>query len=181
MSNREALLAGARRCLFDKGYARTTARDITAASGVSLAAIGYHFGSKEALLNEALQEAITQWGDELAGLIAASTDLESAWAAVLDSFATSGRLWAIQFELLAHLDHHPELRKTFADAARQARLGLAQLFHGVHPTADGIDPEAIGALYQTLLAGLAAQWLADPDSTPSSADIFAAMRVISAR
>jgi AcrR family transcriptional regulator len=181
MGNRDALLAGARRCLFDKGYARTTARDITAASGVSLAAIGYHFGSKEALLNEALQQAIAEWGDELAGLIAASTDLESAWAAVLDSFATSGRLWAVQFELLAHLQHHPGLRKTFTEATRQARLGLAQLFDRVHPAPGETDPEKIGAFYQTLLAGLAAQWLGDPDSTPSSADLFAAMRAITAR
>ncbi len=35
---------------YDKGYARTTARDIATAAGVSLAAIGYHFGSKEELL-----------------------------------------------------------------------------------------------------------------------------------
>ncbi len=58
MGNREDLLAGARRCLFEKGYSCTTVRDIaTAAGGVSMAAIGYHFGSKEALLNEALAEA----------------------------------------------------------------------------------------------------------------------------
>ncbi|MGH3648185.1 MAG: TetR/AcrR family transcriptional regulator, partial [Micromonosporaceae bacterium] len=51
MGNREALLEGAKRCFHEKGYARTTARDIAQASGVSLAAIGYHFGSKEALMN----------------------------------------------------------------------------------------------------------------------------------
>ncbi|MGH4006514.1 MAG: TetR family transcriptional regulator, partial [Pseudonocardiaceae bacterium] len=44
MGNREDLLAGAKRCLYEKGYGRTTARDIAAAAGgVSLAAIGYHF------------------------------------------------------------------------------------------------------------------------------------------
>jgi AcrR family transcriptional regulator len=46
MGNREELIAGAKRCLIEKGFARTTARDIASASGVSLAAIGYHFGSK---------------------------------------------------------------------------------------------------------------------------------------
>ena len=35
MGNREDLLAGAQRCLYEKGYARTTARDIASASGVS--------------------------------------------------------------------------------------------------------------------------------------------------
>ncbi|MGH3910201.1 MAG: TetR/AcrR family transcriptional regulator, partial [Pseudonocardiaceae bacterium] len=65
MGNREALLAGAKQCLYEKGYGRTTARDIAAASGVSLAAIGYHFGSKEALLNAALMQATMEWGEEL--------------------------------------------------------------------------------------------------------------------
>ena len=65
MGNREALLAGAKRCLIEKGYARTTARDIAAASGVSLAAIGYHFGSKEALMNQAIYEFVGEWGEEV--------------------------------------------------------------------------------------------------------------------
>ena len=45
MGNREALLLGAKCCLLEKGLARTTARDIGGAAGVSLAAIGYHFRS----------------------------------------------------------------------------------------------------------------------------------------
>ncbi|MBN1170597.1 MAG: helix-turn-helix transcriptional regulator, partial [Micromonosporaceae bacterium] len=65
MGHREQLLAGAKRCLYERGYARTTARDIVAASGTNLASIGYHFGSKEALLNAAMIDAMTEWGDEL--------------------------------------------------------------------------------------------------------------------
>lgn len=49
----------------DKGFARTTSRDIANTAGVSLAAIGYHFGSTVALLNTALIEAMgggaTSW------------------------------------------------------------------------------------------------------------------------
>ena len=80
MGNREDLLNGAKVCLLEKGYARTTARDIASASGVSLAAIGYHFGSKEALLGEALQQALAEWGDVLDGLLAGSTDFVTATA-----------------------------------------------------------------------------------------------------
>ena len=58
MGNREQLLDGALACLYDKGYARTTARDIASAAGVSLAAIGYHFGTTEVLLNAALLRAM---------------------------------------------------------------------------------------------------------------------------
>ena len=36
MGHREDLLTAARQCLEDKGYARTTARDLVAASGTNL-------------------------------------------------------------------------------------------------------------------------------------------------
>jgi hypothetical protein len=39
MGNRDALLSAAKKCLLEKGYNRTTARDIASAAGVSLAAI----------------------------------------------------------------------------------------------------------------------------------------------
>ena len=37
---------------------------------------------------------------------------------------------------------------------------------------------ALGALYQAMLAGTAAQWLADPDSPPPAADMVAALRAL---
>ena len=77
MGNREALLAGAKRCLIEKGYARTTARDIAAASGVSLAAIGYHFGSKDALMNQAIYEFVGEWGEEVERALSAEGALDA--------------------------------------------------------------------------------------------------------
>lgn len=59
--NREKLLRGALTCLRERGYARTTTRDLVAASGANLASIGYHYGSKEALLNEAIAVGFSQW------------------------------------------------------------------------------------------------------------------------
>ena len=53
MGHREDLLDGAADCLYTKGFGRTTARDVVAVSGTNLASIGYHFGSKDALLTEA--------------------------------------------------------------------------------------------------------------------------------
>ena len=64
-SHREQLLEGAIECLRTKGYARTTARDIAAAAHANTASIGYHFGSKEALLNEAIVRTCDQWTTRL--------------------------------------------------------------------------------------------------------------------
>jgi AcrR family transcriptional regulator len=60
-NHRERLLRGALKCMREKGYAHTTARDIAAASNSNLGSIGYHFGSKEALLNEAIREGFAEW------------------------------------------------------------------------------------------------------------------------
>lgn len=188
MGNQEDLLSAAKRCLHEKGYARTTARDIATAAGVSLAAIGYHYGSKEALLNEALRQAIEEWGDDLARALTAepSTGAEPAdrfvatWTKAIESFAATRTLWAIQFELVAHFDRTPELRRTFAEANRQARLGLVELFGDAAPAGDENEALAVGALYQALLCGLAALWLVDPDSAPSGQDMLDAIRTVAA-
>ena len=63
VSHREDLLEAAIRCLYEKGYARTTARDLVAESGTNLGSIGYHYGSKERLMNEALMVAFHRWLD----------------------------------------------------------------------------------------------------------------------
>jgi AcrR family transcriptional regulator len=189
MGNREDLLAGAKRCLYEKGYARTTARDIAAASGVvSLAAIGYHYGSKEVLLNAAFQQAMEEWGADLSRILATEVQsdaspeerFEATWAVVIRSFADHRPLWAIQFELVAHIQSMPELRPTFTGATKQARLGLAELFGSLPPGEDEKKAEGIGSLYQALLIGVAAQWLVDPDTAPSGRDLIDALRSITA-
>src|SRR3712207_121304 len=92
ISHREQLLEGAIACLRTKGYARTTARDIAAASNANLASIGYHFGSKEALLNEAIRRTSEQWTDRLGEAAFAQRDrspfaqMTASWTAMLSSF-----------------------------------------------------------------------------------------------
>src|SRR5262252_8190305 len=94
MGHREDLLVGAVACLREKGYARTTARDIVAASGTNLASIGYHYGSTQALLNAAVFQAMEDFGAEIAQVMHADSDLsgtplerfERFWAHLIDSF-----------------------------------------------------------------------------------------------
>lgn len=62
MGHREDLLEGAKRCLLEKGFLRTTARDIVKESGTNLASIGYHYGSKDALLVQAYVALIEATG-----------------------------------------------------------------------------------------------------------------------
>ena len=64
MGHREDLLEGAKRCLLEKGFVRTTARDIVKESGTNLASIGYHYGSKDALLAQAFIALVEPMGDD---------------------------------------------------------------------------------------------------------------------
>ncbi len=187
MGNREDLLAGAKRCLYEKGYGRTTARDIAAAAGgVSLAAIGYHFGSKEKLLNAAMMQATVEWGEELERVLATETDpddtpmerFEAAWARVVESLAAHRPLWAAQFEIFAQIDRAPDIREFLADAQRQGRLGLASLLQNIDPAVDAEKARVVGGFYHALLSGVLVQWLTDPESAPSGRDLADALRII---
>jgi len=186
MGHREDLLAGAKRCLYEKGYARTTARDIVAASGTNLASIGYHYGSKEALLNAALFQAIGEWGDELEAALAAETDpdasplerFEQYWTRVLDTFASHRRLWAATFEIWGAIERVPELRQAVADGYQEARRGWAMLLSNIDAAVDEKKALAVGSFYQALLTGVLTQWLIDPERAPSGQDLAEALREI---
>ncbi len=129
MGHREDLLAGAVACLRDKGYARTTARDIVAASGTNLGSIGYHYGSTQALLNAAVLAAIEEWGEQLAGAMAARIDpaapfpqrFEQYWSAVLASFQEYRQVWAATFDLYGVAQQVPEVNDAIARGLQDGR------------------------------------------------------------
>ncbi|KAB2347980.1 TetR/AcrR family transcriptional regulator [Actinomadura rudentiformis] len=188
MGNREKLLKAARDCLHEKGYRRTTARDLTTAAGVSLAAIGYHFGSTEALLNAALHEAVQEWGERLECALAAGADAGASpaerfaaiWTQIISSFETDRPLWAAQAEVLVQAQHVAELRAPLTASMAEGRSGLAEVF--LPPKAEGnIDDtraRLVGSLCQTLLTGLVMQWLIDPHQALSANELASALHIL---
>jgi AcrR family transcriptional regulator len=189
MGNREALLLGAKRCLLEKGFARTTARDIAAAAGVSLAAIGYHFSSKEALLTEALLLAFGDWDQELRralgkkGSASASPAqrFESTWARLIETFETHRSLWVANIELFSQMNRMPEIRSALGDNLQVARSELAALFLNEEQNAiSEHTAQTIGKFHHVLLSGLIMQWLIDPEHALSAHDLTGALRTIAA-
>ena len=184
MSNRDDLLAGAKKCLLEKGYARTTARDIAQASGVSLAAIGYHFGSKDALMNQALFLAIEEWGDQVEEAFTRAGDtlsIKDRFVRVYDelvaTFDENQPLWMASFEILMQLDRIPGARELFTDALPAARTGMVDMILGIPE--DDVDRDlemSAGAVLYSLMAGLLIQRFADAARTPTGADLAAGLR-----
>ncbi len=59
---RAAILDAAERLYADRGFGDVTLRDIVAAAGVNLAAVNYHFGSKDELIAEVgLRRLVRPW------------------------------------------------------------------------------------------------------------------------
>jgi AcrR family transcriptional regulator len=185
VGHREDLLAGARRCLYEKGYGRTTARDIVAASGTNLASIGYHYGSKDALMNAALFQVVDEWREEVRAALVAPGEPDGGlperlawyWSRMLESFAARRDLWAAMVEVLAQVDRVPQLREALADGLRDARMAWAATVSDVDPSVDGPAAQALGTLFQTLVSGVFPHWLVDPRHATTGNDLIEAMRL----
>lgn len=175
------MLEGAKKCLVEKGFVRTTARDIVKASGANLASIGYHYGSKDALMTAAFIAVIQEWGDQFTtGVRGEGGSLErfrSVWDGVHSGRGESGPIWAASMEVALTPDRLPELRAMLAASQGEGRKGLVSVFTGV-PEGDlgEEDVRTAGAFYQALLNGFMLQWLFDPASAATPAELTEGMR-----
>ena len=60
---RARLIDAAIKLFAEKGYEGTSVRDLATAAGVNVAAVSYHFGSKDALYTEALRSCLAPCGE----------------------------------------------------------------------------------------------------------------------
>ncbi|NUQ95582.1 MAG: TetR/AcrR family transcriptional regulator [Streptomyces sp.] len=187
MGHREDLLEGAKRCLLEKGFLRTTARDIVKESGTNLASIGYHYGSKDALLVQAYVSLVEATGHRFEpggeGEATKSTPagslerFQAVWSNIVGAVGESRAIWMLSFELILQGDRMPEVRRMLVEAEEQGRSGLLPLFNDIPEEEQGqeaIDTE--GRFYQTLLQGLMVQWLFNPDTATDAAQLAEGLR-----
>ena len=185
MGNREDLLAGARQVIMERGVAKATARDIASAAGVSLAAIGYHFGSKDDLISAALTESLGNGiGDEMESVVH-----ETAGLPLLDGVATlidrlPGIFAANREALLASLENSlrvmrdPASSTALMDATSQAHLGIVEVLRAARPELDAADIDAIAKLDFVLVQSLGILWLVSPDILPSGEELARAVAAL---
>ncbi|MEU8238768.1 TetR/AcrR family transcriptional regulator [Actinoplanes missouriensis] len=185
MGHREDLLQGAKKALFAKGYAHTTARDIVAASGTNLASIGYHYGSTKSLLTAAMLSAIEEWGDTFGHALAEEKDddpddpMLRFWQRVIGSIQSHRALWLASVEVLIQSEHTPELRAQLAAGLQEGRRGMAAMLTGIPE--DQLDDGTVrtaGSVQMALMSGVLTQWLTDPSTAPSAEEIVAGLRAL---
>ncbi|MDO0936831.1 TetR/AcrR family transcriptional regulator [Streptomyces sp. DG2A-72] len=185
MGHREDLLEGAKRCLLAKGFVRTTARDIVKESGTNLASIGYHYGSKGALLVQAYVALVEEMGDafEGDGTVGSATEagsvdrFQEVWANIIGTLRDP--MWRLSTEVITMGNQLPEVRDHLARAQREAGRGLIPLLMGGREE-DVPDETAdtLGMFYVTLMTGLIAQWTFDPKTAPGAEQLTEGLRQV---
>ena len=186
MGHREDLLEGAKRCLLEKGFARTTARDIVKASGTNLASIGYHYGSKDALLAQAYVSLVEGMGDAFEGDGAAMSAepgslerFQEVWSNVIGTMRAPGSIWHLSMEIVVMGDQLPEVRDHLARAQREAGRGFVpMLMGGREEDVSDETTDTLGMFYVTLMTGLIAQWHFDPKTAPTAEQLTEGLRQV---
>ncbi|NJP73015.1 TetR/AcrR family transcriptional regulator [Streptomyces sp. C1-2] len=185
MGHREDLLEGAKRCLLAKGFAATTARDIVKESGTNLASIGYHYGSKDALLAQAYVALVGEVSDAFEGSERLLADtppgslerFEAVWSNIIATMREPGSMWRLSIEIVAMGDRLPAVREHLAKAQREAMRALVPLFMGGQE--EQVPEETVdtlGGFYYTLMMGLITHYNFDPDSAPDAEALTAGLR-----
>ena len=181
--HRTALLEGAVECIQEKGYARTTSRDIVAAAGSHLPSINYYFGSKQALMDEALVESARRWFVVLTEAAASTSSrdpskwLRAAGAALLRAAEENRPLLAAFLEARAQAERSEKLRQRIAKETQGFRSAVARLAEPLLP-AEAVSDPSVPAAFATLLLALAEGFMSlgllDHDGAPSWEEVLRA-------
>ncbi len=176
---REALLQAARQLVSERGYANATVRELAAASGTNLSAVAYHFGSREALLNQAILDSFLEWSDRVGEAGPADPD-----APALDQLAARARpmmagladaqpAFVICLEALVQSRHAPELHRQlvehYAELRRRAGEFITESARGRE-----LPPRMVEVFTSFMIAvadGLQLQALLDPAAVPTGEEL----------
>lgn len=170
---RTALLRAAIRVVGKGGLRQLTYRAVAAEAGVTHGLVAHHFGSRDALMVEALKFSAEE-SIHASSLMADTGDLEDYLVGLAEMVASDPDSQVFQYELLLEARRNPDLRpladeleRTYREAAhaglRQLGFDDPQLAELVYATLDGLvfqqvtsgDAEAMLRRLRTLRVVLA--------------------------
>jgi AcrR family transcriptional regulator len=176
---RGRLVAATQAAIAERGIEGATAREITRRAEANLSAIPYHFGSKDALVAEALVAEARDVLDPVLALLAADgTPAERAMTAAtaLNArfAATRDRIPAV-LAAIARAPHDPALAGAlatiWADVRHRIADDVAALVDAGHAPS-WVVPDAMAALVVAVVSGVLVGAVVDPDG-PSHAEVGA--------
>jgi AcrR family transcriptional regulator len=187
--SKDKLRRAALHCIAQRGYAATSSRDIAREAGANVASINYHFGSKEALVTEALGECFGLWNQRVETAFVAADglpphdQLAAILHAAIDSFDEVRSSVHACVETYAPALRSEELRERMAAGYATVRESAVQLATKAMQDGGVPVPENLAAIASVLMAvcdGLMLQWIAEPTGPPNAAETLNALGAIGA-
>jgi AcrR family transcriptional regulator len=142
-STRERILGVAETLFARHGFAGASLRQVTAAAKVNLAAVNYHFGSKESLIEEVFRRRLDELNrHRLAALAAVEARPERLLEDVLDAFIrpaleqsmdSAGGTAFVRVLARAYAEHDERLRKFLSDNYGHVLREFATSFSALLP------------------------------------------------
>ncbi len=165
-STKEKILDAAERLFARSGFHRTSLRAITAEAGVNLAAVNYHFGSKDSLIGEVFRRRLRILNGErsrrLEEIRKASSSrgkrpgLEETLRAFIEPSVSlleseQGKSF-VNIVARAMTDPHPHVRRIFLGEMKDV---LSLFFDTLCQALPDIPPELLFARFQFMLGAMA--------------------------
>lgn len=145
-STRERILGVAETLFARHGFAGASLRQVTAAAKVNLAAVNYHFGSKESLIEEVFRRRLDELNrHRLAALAAVVVNPDHRLEEVLDAFIrpaleqsmdNAGGAAFVRVLARAYAEHDERLRKFLSDNYGHVLREFATAFAPLLPHLD---------------------------------------------
>jgi AcrR family transcriptional regulator len=177
-ATKTALLEAAKQLIRERGYAGTSVRDLAAASGTNLAAVNYHFGSRENLLNEAMLEFFKEWAGRSAEVdvdpeAEPLKQLAERSRPMVDGIPAAQPAFVMALEAVLQARRSPELHRRlvehYAMLRRMATEGMAATKRGSE-----LPPRFLEVVASYMIAvadGLQLQALLDPAAIPTADEL----------
>ncbi len=174
-----ALLQAAKELVSERGYAGATVRELAAASGTTLSAVNYHFGSREELLNQALLDSFLEWIDRVGAAGPADPDspaleqLAARARPMIDGFADARPGFLMALEALLQATRSPALHEQLADHYTELRRRTVEHMR-TSAAARGVPPRVLSVFASFMIAiadGLQLQALLDPEAIPTGEEL----------
>jgi AcrR family transcriptional regulator len=173
-----ALLEAAKQLIVERGYAGATVRELAAAAGANVAAVNYHFGSRQALLNEAMMEIFLDWAGIVEGV---DVDLD---AEPLQQFAARSRpliagipaaqpAFIMALEAILQARRSPELNERIVEHYREMRRRVIRSAMATKRGSE-LPPrflEVFASYVIAVIDGLQIQALLEPDAIPTGDEL----------
>lgn len=163
-AGRQCILGEAQRLFSRHGYHGVSIRDIVQACGLSNAALYYHFGSKENLYFEVLQEHIATVAQQLRAAGAGVGTCRQRLVLIAQAYAQiileSESAFQILFRDLTQLDRE-EIQDVLPDAGRQVPAVIAAILEEGITTGEirPVNTQRIGILLLGMVSSLVARRL----------------------